>query len=92
MAVSVTLTVNPPAPAHNSTVFATYVVTGNDPVPGGTGSVGGTATIGGAPFSVVTTITLPGSPPLPESFTVPQCPGLTFAATADPHVFTAIVP
>lgn len=91
-AVSVTLAVTPSAPAHGDTVTAVYTVTGNDP--GGTtvGSVTGDAVIGGTDYKVSAVISLPGAAALPESFQVPACPGLAFKATAQPNVFTAVVP
>ncbi len=92
MAVAVTLAVSPPAPAHGQTVTATYTVTGNEGSPSQVGTVSGEADIGGQHYDVFATITQPGTPPLAEAFTVPVCPGLTFTATGDPHVFTAVVP
>jgi hypothetical protein len=90
--VSASLTVAPAAPGHGDTVTATYTVTGNDPVPPQGGVVSGSVTVGSEEFDVSTTVTLPGTPALPESFTVPTMLGLTFAATTDPRVFVALVP
>lgn len=89
---TVTLTVNPPTPAHGATVTATYAVTGNEGTPAKTGVVTGSVQIGADTFNVSTTVTLPGTPGLPETFSTPTCPGITFAPTGDPRVFTALVP
>jgi len=92
MAISASLTVTPSAPAHGDTVTATYHVTGNDPVPAHSATIDGDVTVGSQDLAVSTTITLPGTPALPQTFALPTCPGLTFSATADPAVFTAVVP
>ncbi len=92
MAVTVTLSVAPASPNHGDTVTATYAVSGNDPVPGPSATVSGDVTVGGTPFHVTTTITAPGTAALPVSYSVPTCPGLTFSPTANPAVFTAVVP
>ena len=91
MAVTVTLTVAPAEPAKGATVTATYAVSGNDPVPPQTAVVSGDASVGEEVIHVSTALTLPGTPAKAEAFDVPTCPGLTFKATADPHVFTAVV-
>ena len=87
-----TLTVSPATPAKGATVTATYSVSGNDGTPAQTATVAGKATIGSQVLDVTTTVTLPATPAQPESFAVPTCPGLTFTATANPRVFTAVVP
>lgn len=93
-----TLTVSPSNPVHGGTVTATYAVSGNDgtpAVPGQTATVAGSGTIGGQAFNTSTTFEFPGTaavPPLTEVFAVPTAPGLTFVATANPRVFTALVP
>jgi len=93
MTITATLTVSPAAPAHGGTVTATYAVSGNTATPPQDQTVSGDATfIGGPVLHVTTTVTLPGTPNLPESYSVPTCPGLTFVATANPKVFTALVP
>lgn len=92
MAITAALTVTPSAPAHGAIVTATYAVQGNTGTPGGSGTVSGTTHVGGQDIAVSTTVTLPGTPALPESYDVPTAPGLTFTVTADPHVFTAVVP
>jgi hypothetical protein len=92
MPVSADLTVTPSAPAHGDTVTATYSVTGNDPVPPSQASVSGDVVVGGQDFTVSTTVTLPGTPAEPVTYSVPAAPGLTFTATADAAVFTAVVP
>lgn len=89
---SVTLSVSPASPAHGDTVTATYTVTGNNPGAPAVAAVNGDVTIGGSDYKVSATVTLPGTPALPEAFAVPTCPGLTFKATAQPNVFTAAVP
>lgn len=92
MAVTVTFTVTPTAPAHGDTVTATYVVTGNDPLGGQVVTLTGDVKIGTVDYPVSASLTLPGAPPQAESYQVPACPGLTFRTTADPRVFTALVP
>lgn len=96
MAITASITVTPAAPNHGDTVKAVYTVQGNDPVPPTQASVGGDVTVGTEDISVTTTLTLPGTAALPESFQVPTCPGLTFTVdtTDDPTgaTFTAVVP
>ena len=92
MAISAFLTVAPSTPDHGDTVTATYTITGNDPIPPTGATVTGEVVVAGTEYDVSTTITLPGTPaPVPE-YEVPTCPGLTFAGTDDPAVFTAVVP
>ncbi len=91
MAVSVTLAVSPVSPNHGDTVTAAYSVQGvpssRTPV-----TVQGSVTIGGnTPIPVSASFTLPGAADT-VTCTVPACPGLTFKPTADPAVFTAVVP
>jgi hypothetical protein len=93
MAVSVALTLDNPAPAHGDVVTATYVVSGNDGTPATDITVDGSATVGGVAHPEAdATLTMPASAALPQSFDTPVAPGLTFVATADPAVFTAVVP
>lgn len=92
MAVTATLTVTPAAPGHGDTVTATYSVAGNDAGPPQSGMVSGVVTVGGMTLQVSTTVTLPGTPAQPVTYAIPTCPGLTFTATANPAVFTAVVP
>lgn len=92
MAISVSLDVEPQAPNHGDTVTATYTVTGNDTTPATPETVTGDANVGGTDFPVTASVTLPGTSALAETFTVPTASGLTFTATAQPNVFTAIVP
>jgi len=92
MAIGVTLTVSPSAPASGSTVTATYTVTGNTPGPGTPVTLAGDVTIGSVNYPVSATLTMGGTPALAETFSVPVCPGLTFKATAQPNVFAAVVP
>lgn len=92
MTISVALAVSPAAPAHGATVTAAYTVSGNSSGAGAPVSLTGTATVGSSSFPVTASFTLPGAPVLAETFAVPTCPGLTFKATANPAVFTAVVP
>jgi len=104
MTIAATLTVSPAAPNHGDTVTATYLVTGNTGTPLIPGTpavsdtVSGTAVVGGASLLVTTTVTIPAVadipavPPLPVTYAVPTAAGLTFLATANPAVFTALVP
>jgi hypothetical protein len=93
-----TLSVSPSNPVRGGTVTATYTVSGNNgtpAVPGETVNVTGHAVIGGQSLDVNTSLTLPGTdavPPLTETFAVPTASGLSFTATSNPRVFTALVP
>jgi hypothetical protein len=82
----------PSAPAHGATLTVTYSVTGNDPTAPSSARIEGSVVVGGVPYDVATSVTLPGSPAATVSFEAPTCPSLTFAATADPAVFTSVVP
>lgn len=90
MAIVVTLNVTPTAPTAGQTVTATYTVTGNTPGPSSSATVEGSAIIGGIAYDVSTTLTVPGTPALPQSFTVPTATGLTFTSTSVANVFTAV--
>ena len=92
MAISVAFAVTPPTPNHGDTVTATYTVSGNTGTGAHSATVSGDANVGGIDYQVSTIITLPGTGALPVTYTVPTCPGLTFAATSQPNVFTAVVP
>lgn len=93
MAISASLTVTPSAPDHGDTITAVYSVTGNDPVPPSQATVSGRGlVVGSQEFDVNTTITMPGTPAASVGYAIPTCPGLTFTATDDPAVFTAVVP
>lgn len=92
MAVTVELVLDNDAPAHGDVVTATYVVTGNDSAPARDTEAAGNANIGGDNYPDTTPITLPGTPALPQVFDTPTCLGLTFVPTANPAVFTAVVP
>lgn len=92
MAISVALNVSPAAPNHGDTVTATYVVSGNAGNPATDADVTGDATVGGTDFPVSAVVTIPATAPLAETFAVPLCADLTFAATTDPATFTALVP
>jgi hypothetical protein len=91
--VSVALSVSPSAPNHGDTVTATYTVSGLAPSAGTPVAVNGSVTIGGGtPIPVTGSFTLPGAPAATVTYAVPTCPGLAFKATANPAVFTAVVP
>lgn len=92
MAVSASLVLDNPAPGHGEVVTATYVVTGNDATPAQDTEADGNADVGGIDYPVSAPLTLPGSPALPQTFDTPACLGLVFVPTADPAVFTAVVP
>jgi len=94
MAISCSLSATPAAPAHGSTLTATYTVTGNDPVNPSSATISGRVVVGGTAYDVSTSVTLPGTPAASVSYVVPVSsdPSLIFAATADPAVFTAPVP
>lgn len=91
MAVSVSLTVSPAAPAHGATVTAVYAVSGNSGAPTPV-TISGTATVGTDTFPVTASFTIPGAAAAPVTYAVPVCPGLVFKATANPAAFTAVVP
>lgn len=92
MAVNCFLDASPSAPDHGDTLTVSYSVTGNDPVAPSSARIQGTVVVGGVSYDVTTTVTLPGSPPAAVTYEVPECPGLSFASTADSSVFTAVVP
>ena len=98
MAAAATLTASNTSPAHGETITFTYTVTGNDgtpAVPPSADSVTGVAHVGTQDLAVATTVMLPGAPavpPLPETYATPAGPPLVITPTADPHVFTAVVP
>lgn len=92
MAVTCDLVLDNTAPAHGDVVTATYIVTGNDAVPGQDTEADGNADVGGVDYPVSAPLTLPGSPALAQTFDTPTCLGLVFVPTADPAVFTAVVP
>jgi hypothetical protein len=92
MAVSVSMAVDNPTPAHGDLITVTYVVAGNDAVPAEEEEISGRGVVGGIQYVTTTLLTVPATPALPETFDVPVCAGLTFTATGDPAVFTATVP
>lgn len=92
MAVVCELVLDNDSPGHGDVVTARYVVTGNDSVPERDTSADGNADVGGIDYPVSSPITLPATPALPQTFDTPACLGLTFVPTADPAVFTAVVP
>lgn len=93
MTITASIAVSPSAPAAGTVVTATYSVSGNAPGPGWTLGFSGTLTVNGTAYDGASgSLTLPGAPAAPVTYQVPSCPGLTFAATKDPAVFTATVP
>jgi len=82
----------PSAPNHGDTITVQYDVTGNDPIPPQGATLTGRVIVGGNAQDVSTSITLPGTPAASVSYDVPSGGGLTFTSTADPAVFTAVVP
>lgn len=92
MPITATLTVTPTSPGHGDTVTARYAVQGNDGTPAQAAEVTGQATVGGVDLDVSTVLTLPAVPPLPEVFGPVSGAGLDWQATADPAVWTAVVP
>jgi len=92
MPVSCDMNAAPSAPAHGETVTVTYSVDGNDPINPTSATITGRVVVGGTPYDVKTAVTLPGTPAASVSYDVPSCPDLTFTSTADPAVFTAVVP
>jgi hypothetical protein len=90
--VTVTLGVSPSAPAHGATVTATYSVSGASPGAGTPVSVAGSVIVGGQSYPVTGSFTMPGAPAPTVTYAVPTAAGLTFAATGNPAVFTAVVP
>jgi hypothetical protein len=92
MAVSCDISATPSAPNHGDTITVIYSVTGNDPVDPSSASITGRVVVAGIPYDVATSVTLPGTPAGTVTYAVPACSGLTFAATADPATFTAVVP
>jgi hypothetical protein len=89
---SLTLTLDKDHPAHGETVTATYAVLGNDGTPERSASISGTATVGDQPLTAAVVVTFPAVDPLPVTYDAPTVAGLTFTATKNPTVFTAVVP
>jgi hypothetical protein len=92
MAISCDINVDDPTPQHGDTLTVTYTVDGNDPVDPTGATISGRVVVAGVGYDVSTQVTLPGTPAAQVTYSSPTCPGLTFAATADPAVFTAVVP
>lgn len=93
MAVSVTLSISPSGTvASGTTVTATYTVTGNGGSAGQTITISGSATVGGVKEPATAVITLGAVAPAAVTYAVPTAPGLSFKATAQPNVFTAVAP
>lgn len=92
MAITASLTITPASPKSGDTITATYAVAGNDGEPAVEFPISGQVAVGGQPFDVSGVATKPAVPPLVEQYGKPTAPGLTFKPTADPHVWTALVP
>jgi hypothetical protein len=90
--VSCDMNVDDPTPDHGDTITVTYSVDGNDPVDPQTATISGRVVVGGVPYDLSTNLTLPGTPSAPVTYGVPACTGLSFVATADPAVYTSVVP
>lgn len=85
MTVTVNLVMSSTTPAHGNTITATYVVAGDDPV---SYTITGVAHIDNVDKPASALITVSSL----ETFDTPVSAGLTFQATANPKVFTALVP
>jgi hypothetical protein len=92
MAVSCDISANPSAPNHGDTLTVTYSVSGNDAVDPSSATITGRVIVGGTAYDVTTQVTLPGTPAATVNYAMPTGGGLSFAATADPSVWTAVVP
>lgn len=92
MAISASLAPDIDTPAHGATVIFTYTVTGNDPIPASAAAIAGAVTIAGVVYDVTTAVTLPGTPAGAVAYDPPSGGGLVFNPTADPAVFTALIP
>lgn len=84
MAIAVSISVDNAHPAHGDTVTATYLVTGLSPI---VGTLQGSVMVNGKPTPATLTMGDAVGP-----YSAPTIAGLTFKATADPKVFTALVP
>jgi hypothetical protein len=92
MAISCSMNVNNPTPAHGDTIVVTYIVDGNDPVDPTGSTISGGVVVDGVPYNLSASMTKPGTPAAPVVYNAPTCPGLSFQATSDPAVFTSVVP
>lgn len=92
MSVSCDINTDNSTPDHGDTLTVTYTVTGNDPVDPTGATLSGRVVVSGVGYDVSTSITLPGTAAASVSYGIPTCPSLTFQATADPAVFTSVVP
>ena len=92
MAVTCDLGVDNSTPNHGDTITVTYTVTGNDAVDPSAATISGRVVVGGVGYDVSTSVTLPGTPAAAVSYGVPACTGLDFLASADPAVFTSVIP
>jgi len=86
------MSVDNAAPDHGATITVTYEVTGNVAIPPEGATIRGGVIVGGEPFELSASMVKPGTPAATEEFQLPTCEGLTFAATGDPHIWTAVVP
>ncbi len=86
MPLALTLTAAPANPNHGDKITVTYNVTG-EPSPAPL-LISGTAVVDGVTLQATSTVSLSNT----EQFNAPTAPGVTFAPTADPHVWTGIAP
>lgn len=92
MAISCSMSVDDPTPGHGQTITVTYAVDGNDPVDPTGANISGRIVVDGIGYDLTAGLTKPGTPAGQVLYSTPTCPGLTFQATADPAVFTAVMP
>ena len=92
MAVSADMSVDNANPAHGDTITVTYTVTGNDAIPPQGATIGGRVVVGGEPFDLSASVTMPGTPAAPKQYAEPVLAGVNFSATANPAVWTAVIP
>lgn len=83
MTIAVALKVDKQTPASGDTVTATYAVTGLSAV---SGTLSGSVAVSGKAYPVTAVL---GDV---VTYTAPTMAGLSFKPTADPAVFTALVP
>jgi hypothetical protein len=89
------ITLSPATAGPGQTVTATYAISGADDVPASsqTVNVDGTATVDGVELDADVTLTLTRPAVVyDKQYQAPTAPGLTFAPTADPKVWTTVVP
>lgn len=95
MAADLQFTLSPNPVQEGQTVTLTYNVTGADPVPPSSRQipVDGTATVDGVEldYDGVLNVTDPGHTPV-VTYQAPTAAGMTWVATANPRVWTAVAP